>query len=856
MSGRVPDGDRGVLRELRDGFANPAAPARPMVRWWWFGPQVERAEIERELDAMAAAGFGGAELAVVYPLSSTTSSFLSPEFLGDVRFTAEAARARGLRFDLTLGSGWSFGGPHIGPETAARTLHWERREVLPEAVSFPVPVGWPGDEFVAAYVGPGSLQEPPARLEPLAIVDGRVVIPVGAGPRVVLTAVSRLTGQNVKRSAAGAEGPVFDHYSRAATDAHIVAVCEPLLTAAGGELVGSVFCDSLEVYGADWTPGALDEFRRRRGYDPSPELYLLEIDGPDAPRLRRDMYRTLTELAEENFVAPLQRWASGHGVPFRIQAYGEPPLGVSSYRFADLIEGEGWGWKEVTQTRWASSAAHLHGRPVVSSEIWTWVHSPSFRATPLDLKAEAHEHLLLGINQFIGHGWPYSPSGLPGIGWMFYASGALDDRNPWWPAMPELTAYLHRLCWLMRQGAPATSVALYAPTSDAYAAMHAGGHGVLDLWRATRTRIGDDVPRIIREAGLDFDLIDDDALAVVDAGRYPVVVLPGVVHLTEVARRWLADVERVGGRVVAVETDPRGSHAVPVAGLAAVLLGVAPPPAELSPHSPDVGIVHRTLGGIDIYFLANTAGDDRVVEVTFARPGTVERWDAATGRACAIGRSAAAVPIRLAAYEATVLVVSDDDTGLESAADGERAGRRLPLDGGWTVLFADGGDPAPVTLPHRWEDAPTRTGYSGSATYTTTIELDGPAPRARLDLGPTAPSDAGPAAEAGIRGRSFRAEVRTPIGDVAVVSVNGRRVGVLWSTPYAIEIGDHLVAGVNSIELTVFNTAANALAVDPTVGETAEASAERFGRRFRMQELDRAAEGVASGLLATPTLVV
>ena len=90
---------------------------------------------------------------------------------------------------------------------------------------------------------------------------------------------------------------------------------------------------------------------------------------------------------------------------------------ISSYRRADLFEGEGWGWTDLTQTRWASSAAHLYGRDVVSSETWTWVHSPSFRATPLDLKGEAHEHLLAGINQFIGHGWPYSPpERCPGLG--------------------------------------------------------------------------------------------------------------------------------------------------------------------------------------------------------------------------------------------------------------------------------------------------------------------------------------------------------------------------------------------------------------------------------------------------------
>ena len=42
------------------------------------------------------------------------------------------------------------------------------------------------------------------------------------------------------------------------------------------------------------------------------------------------------------------------------------------------------------------------------SETWTWLHSPSFRATPLDMKAEADLHFLQGINQLIGHGWPYT----------------------------------------------------------------------------------------------------------------------------------------------------------------------------------------------------------------------------------------------------------------------------------------------------------------------------------------------------------------------------------------------------------------------------------------------------------------
>ena len=57
--------------------------------------------------------------------------------------------------------------------------------------------------------------------------------------------------------------------------------------------------------------------------------------------------------------------------------------------------------------------------PIASSETWTWLHSPSFRATPLDMKAEADLHFLQGINQLIGHGWPYTPPGIEYPGWRF-----------------------------------------------------------------------------------------------------------------------------------------------------------------------------------------------------------------------------------------------------------------------------------------------------------------------------------------------------------------------------------------------------------------------------------------------------
>jgi hypothetical protein len=87
---------------------------------------------------MADAGLGGVEVAYVYPLASATTKFGSDAFLADLRFAAEWAHQLGLRFDLTLGSGWSFGGPHISTAFPARQLNWERREIGPEPLELPV----------------------------------------------------------------------------------------------------------------------------------------------------------------------------------------------------------------------------------------------------------------------------------------------------------------------------------------------------------------------------------------------------------------------------------------------------------------------------------------------------------------------------------------------------------------------------------------------------------------------------------------------------------------------------------------------------------------------------------------------
>ena len=863
--------------QVRHALTHPDPAARPMMRWWWFGPDMDRAEIDRELRAMAEAGLGGAEVALVYPLRPGAPHYLSPEVLAHLRHAAERARELGLRLDVTLGSGWSYGGAHIGAEHAARRLRWERRDLGPAALEWELNPSWPGDELVSVHLGEGL---PPTGWQRLPVEGARLQIPVGRGPRTVLLAWSEVTGQQVKRSAAGAEGPVVDHLSAAAVRHHLDTVGGAILGAVPAELLGSVFSDSLEVYDAGWTPGLLEHFRTRRGYELLDVLHMLEVDGPESAQVREDYGRTLSELVEQGLVATCRTWAEEHGVRFRLQGYGQPPITLGAQRGAHLIEGEGAGWTALTQSRWASSAAHLDRREVVSSEVWTWVHSPSFRAAPLDLLAEAHEHLLLGITHFVGHGWPYSAPDAEGLGWTFYAAGALDDRNAWWPAMPELSAHLTRLCAALRLGAPGADVALYLPYADVRAA-RGGGH---DLWAACRAHIGERIPAAIRRAGYDLDLIDDDVLETVDPAAYPVVILPRIVRLPAAAEAWLDRVRAAGGTVLAVDSPayPAGiavpmptdeyddgaliDHAtlsmVGAAGggadgggdsaLAGALREVLPPPLQLSGDGGQVGAVRRRLADGELHLLANTGPTRRTLEVALRTPRAELRLlDPASGQQRSL--LAEGGEIELHPYQALLLLSTDEGTGPVAAADPVQSvdpPSPLRLEGPWT-LTREGEEPRPVALPHLLHGADAAD--LRPLLLETEVQLDEDSARGPLvlDLGE------GSVLPAAGGGSGYRALLDPPVREIAAVLVDGQEVGLLWRPPYRLDLTGKLRTGTTRLGLRIHGTTAAAAArpdhAEAAAAQVAEAHAA-YGERFQQQELERMLDGVATGLCAVPVL--
>src|SRR3954453_20250142 len=125
--------DPASIAELQRGFEHPPDDARMMVRWWWYGPAVTKPELEREMRLMKQGGIGGFEVQPTYALELDAPAkgirnlpYMSDEFLEALRFTGEKAKEIGLRMDLTLGSGWPFGGPHIPTALASGRLRVER----------------------------------------------------------------------------------------------------------------------------------------------------------------------------------------------------------------------------------------------------------------------------------------------------------------------------------------------------------------------------------------------------------------------------------------------------------------------------------------------------------------------------------------------------------------------------------------------------------------------------------------------------------------------------------------------------------------------------------------------------------
>jgi hypothetical protein len=882
-----------------------------MVRWWWFGTAVTKPEIQRELEVMKAGGIGGVEVQQTYALQLdgempgvTNNQFLSPQHLEALRFTAEKAKELGLRMDLTLGSGWPYGGgPQITRSNAVDAIHASAPvSVSPGQTTVSAPAGRNGesDGIIAALLGPvANAPAGGSTYLPLEIRGNAAVLPSDLrGATQVTFYTLGLPGLvYVKRAAIGDEGYIVDHYSPTAIGTFIKDVAEPAIKACGPNPPHAIFCDSLEVAGENWTPNFLAEFQKRRGYDLTPLLPALFSDlGPKTPDIRQDWGQTVTEVFNDYFITAFKNLAHENNSKFRIQAYGTPPAGLFSYAYCDLPEGELGGRnteKEFSATRWAASANHLLGNPVTSSETFTWLHSVVFRATPLDMKAEADLHFLCGINQIICHGWPYTAPGAARPGWSFYAAAVFDEQNPWWIVMPDVAKYLQRTSYILRQGTPVNDVALFLPNSDAWTDLGRD----FSLSKTLAGKVGDSV-KAITDAGYDLDFFDDqllamrgkvsgDTLAFGDV-RYRAVVLPGVERIPLATMKTLEKFAEAGGIVIATRRLPdlAPGYITPDADTKAVRdivqrlfkdanapgifveddsqIGAAlakrlAPDVAISPAAPEIGEVHRHTAAGEIYFIANTSNKPRSVDAAFRVEGMQpEIWNPMNGEvspAAASGNSAGSttVHLNLEPYGSTIVAFTKRKLPAPQISP---AVANLPqpvdLSAGWTVRFGKDSEPVEMDTLASWTTLTNEINFSGVATYEKTVAV---APEMLKD-GLSVKFDFGQGTPSQERGtaQGVHADLDAPVREAAVVYLNDQRVGSVWCPPYSVDVTGKLNPGENKIRIEVANLAVNYMASIKLPNYDYAGVTREFGNRFQPQNLNMI-QPLPSGLFGPVRLV-
>ncbi len=895
-------------QEVRQAFASPAKIYRPLVRWWWPGNDVTPEELKREVGALDAAGFGGAEIqpfAIGVPklpadATKRLHDYPTPDFFRNVGVAVKAAKEHGMFIDYTFGSGWPFGGAEITPELASVELRWSHVSVQgPEKMHtrLELPGLYDGDPERAATLTKGLPDGWTERLEKrvklVAVVAVRgedalwyqnqvaateqPVLKTGVldkGSPIDLTAKMQPDGTldwdvppgtwqifvyrsapTVHKIVGGVgEGPQLemDHWNSAAFAAHAKAVGDnavPYLGEYFGNGLRAIFCDSLEVkQHFYWSDDFIEQFKKRRGYDVTPYLPILKVQGYGGPfanfenlpaydmpgvgdQVRRDYWQTVSDLMIERFFDPFNAWAHEHKLLARTQSHGAPADVLKIYGDADIPETEDlYDNGRYDFLKEAAASAHVYGRSVVGSESFVW-RMGVYQTTPEKMKRAGDELLTAGINAILYHGFAYQLPGQGDPGWHPFAgapgrssySSQFNEENPFWPYFAKFNAYLTRVQYISQVGKSVSQVAVYRYELQ---------HGAKEPPPAPAPPL----QQGLMDAGYNYDAINEESLLkskveqreLVTAGgaHYSVLAMPSAKAISVELAEKLAKFAAEGLPVVFVGEMPSEENgwlhnaeltrrvAVAVHGMSMkptvhrVSDAAAAVVAVKRATAPDVHFegaafpyFERRIGGLTAYFLRNAGDAPQHVVAEFRAAGKPELWDPWTGKVAAITAyhrrgSVAEVSFDMTAVGSAMIVFTP-----EAAATTDKVGPALKLaeelpvgESGWSLKatgLVASGKTATLTRSMKrlenWVFDDELKGFSGRGLYATTFAL--------------------PDIKAGERMVLNLGEV----GDVADVTVNGKAAGTLLCKPYTLDVTALVHAGENTLEVTVTNALYNSM---------------------------------------------
>ncbi|MBP7141772.1 MAG: hypothetical protein KBA71_07670 [Opitutaceae bacterium] len=600
--------------DLFRGFADPPANARSFVRWWWNGNRINAAEITRQLDVLHAAGVGGVEINPIGLSGGSDSAgtrpitWLSREWNELVALASREARQRGMLTDLIVGSGWPFGGEFLKEDeqiervivnriryAGGTDLDEDEASLVQKALAAqtrPERVSGKNRLFFASLV--------PVQTEGLSdVIDlsdrlhtaKRLLVRIPAGEYELVYGVLQRGHRHVAFGAPGAAGPVMNHYDARVTREYLDRLDR--IAADSGvplhDMFRSLFCDSIELAGANWTPGLAEIFQKKYGYRIEPYYPFVFYDpyvgyagtepsghlGDEIHRVRYDYNSLLVETFLDKFVRTFAEFCHEKGVESRYQSYGSPFLMgmLKGAMIPDIPEGnswlrreflgtEKWGWSPphgyLLWNLYAASAAHLTGKAEISCEAMTNT-TGVFAVSLEDVKRQDDMNFITGMNHAVLHGYNYSPVGAPFPGWVRFGT-FFSERNPWWPWFSKWTIYNARLSHVFQQSQPVKDIAVLAPEGDLWSE-----HGLVRMpfhitpWYCSR------LWESLSHAGSSCDYVNEEVIrqAAKRSGRlefgpmsYQAIVLCQVRSLAPETAQALRDFVAEGGRLALVDGVP------------------------------------------------------------------------------------------------------------------------------------------------------------------------------------------------------------------------------------------------------------------------------------------------------------
>lgn len=840
--------------------------AQPWTRWWWMGSAVYEKGLDKQLTTLSKAGFGGVEIVPIYGAKGFENrylNYLSPEWMKMLQFTTNKAKSLNMGVDMAIGTGWPIGGAQVSEQDAATKMIVQTYTIQPNE-KFSEKIVLKDEkqknlktiklDIVTAY---NEKNEAVVVTDKISS-DGSLNWKPGAGKWTIYAVFVGKTLQKVKRAAPGGEGFTLDHFSPDATKDYL----KTFDTAFGNSNYGvrSFFNDSYEVYNADWTADFKDEFKKRRGYDLSPYIKYLVSDEENeiTGRIKSDYRETMSELILHNFTDNFTNWAHSKNSKNTNQAHGSPGNLLDLYAAVDIPESETFGstefdiqglrrnvedinTKEITDInmlKFASSAANITGKPLISNESFTWL-TEHFKTSWSQVKPEAEQIFLSGINHIFYHGTTYTPADVQFPGWLFYASTNFVPENSLWPNIKGLNSYIERTQAVLQSGKSDNEILMYWPVYDQWASPKGKDMAfkIHNIEKWLHPTVFYENLEKLGKSGYSLDMISDKMIDEAksenqtiqvskNGGSYKVLIIPQSNYLPESTLKSILNLAQNGASVIfqdkpkevpgffemekrknelqslwnQIPFQQNGNVKTAAFGKGKIILssdvekGLEYLKIERE-RLTDTGLkfVRRQFEEGKYYYIVNHTSKEisQFVPLNFTGKQIV-LMNPENGKFGIAETQNNSVRVQMKSGESLIIKNTENIyTSIPNWYYTEKADAPVVLDQPWQLTFKEGGPELPksrtLSTLQPWtnftEDASTQS-FSGTGVYSTSFKLKNN------------------------KADDFVLKF-DKLYESAKVIVNGMDAGIVWSIPFEINIGKYLKKGKNTIQIEVSNLMAN-----------------------------------------------